>query len=73
MLFPCKDCPHRYPGCHDHCDSYGRAKEEHEKIKAMRNPDDSVRCYVNRNIERTMDSKAKRARANKGISWFRKR
>lgn len=23
----CKDCPNRYPACHDHCESYKKARE----------------------------------------------
>ena len=38
----CKDCPDRYPACHDRCDKYQEAKrkvqEEKEKLlTAMKN------------------------------------
>lgn len=27
---PCKDCPDRFPGCHDHCDKYKQWKDERD-------------------------------------------
>lgn len=31
--FKCKDCTERYPGCHDKCESYKKAREEQREIK----------------------------------------
>jgi len=31
----CKDCKDRYPACHDYCERYLDAREEHEKRKAV--------------------------------------
>ena len=33
LPFTCKDCPDRYPGCHDHCKKYKREKEIWDKQK----------------------------------------
>ena len=30
---PCKK-PKRYPGCHDHCPEYAKAKEKHDQAAA---------------------------------------
>lgn len=32
--FPCKDCPERHSGCHDHCERYQAAKRDSEARKA---------------------------------------
>lgn len=29
----CYDCPHREPGCHDHCEGYQYRKLKHEEEK----------------------------------------
>ena len=34
MISVCKDCPERYPACHDHCDRFKAWKKEQELIKA---------------------------------------
>lgn len=31
----CKDCPDRYPGCHDHCEKYIKASKEWQDYKNM--------------------------------------
>lgn len=30
---PCKDCPDRYFGCHDHCDRFAEYREKKDKQK----------------------------------------
>lgn len=42
----CKGCDKRYPGCHDHCESYLSAKAEYEKTKALSKADEELRTYV---------------------------
>jgi hypothetical protein len=37
MTAPCKGCPDRYPGCHDHCPRYAEYKAEREAIREQRN------------------------------------
>ena len=34
--FSCKNCEERHPGCHDHCESYRKQREEMDKKKAQR-------------------------------------
>lgn len=33
MTSPCKGCPDRYPGCHDHCDKYQEWKAKYQEGK----------------------------------------
>ena len=33
MQTTCKDCPDRYPGCHDHCPKYLEQKAKNEEYK----------------------------------------
>lgn len=35
-MIACKDCPDRYPGCHDKCEKYQAYAEEREKARAKR-------------------------------------
>lgn len=32
-ISPCKDCPDRYPGCHDSCEKYKCWKDELAAVK----------------------------------------
>lgn len=36
MIYSCKDCGDRFPGCHAHCPEYKTEKAEHDKEKAKR-------------------------------------
>lgn len=70
MLFPCKDCPRRYPGCHGKCDDYQTAKSEHDRI---RNAEYTRRCneaYSIDLIRSRRDRMAKRRKASGGIRRF---
>ena len=42
----CKGCDKRYPGCHDHCKSFLKAKAEYEKTKALSKKDEELRQYA---------------------------
>lgn len=33
MIYPCKDCPDRFPGCHGNCQKYKEAKIDHDVKK----------------------------------------
>lgn len=33
---PCKNCPGRYPGCHDKCPDYQEYNKQQEKIREQR-------------------------------------
>lgn len=41
----CKDCPNRYPGCHDHCGKYQSQKKQYEEMKAKQ----PQRCIISPN------------------------
>ena len=34
MVYSCKDCGNRHPGCHGKCDTYLAEKEKHDNQKA---------------------------------------
>lgn len=34
MKRTCKDCPRRFPGCHDRCPDYAAWKAEYDEAKA---------------------------------------
>lgn len=46
----CKDCvpPKRYPGCHDHCEIYKKAKELHEELKRIDREKSHFSVYAQR-------------------------
>ena len=54
----CYGCDKRYPGCHDHCDTYKEWKEKHDERKAQiqkaKNADSDIRHYK---IDRIMKTK----------------
>ena len=33
---PCKDCPDRYLGCHDHCDKFKEYDVERKRIRELK-------------------------------------
>ena len=33
---PCKDCPDRYLGCHDHCDKFKEFRRNQDEFKRLR-------------------------------------
>ena len=37
MIYSCKDCQQRYPGCHGKCETYKREKAAHEEERAALN------------------------------------
>ena len=52
----CKDCPDRYSGCHDVCDSYQKRKAEREErnaaIKEAKSIDSLWRSYAKDSLNR---------------------
>lgn len=42
-IFTCKDCPSRYPGCHDKCERYQAEKKSYEEAKELKRQQDAVR------------------------------
>lgn len=43
--YGCKGCNKRYPGCHDHCETYQSTKAENERIKDLHKADIEYRNY----------------------------
>ena len=53
--FSCRGCEKRYPGCHDHCDTYKAERAEYEKLKQR----DAVEKYLRDRASRVYDAHAK--------------
>lgn len=70
MKFPCKDCPKRYPGCHDKCDDYQTAKSEHDRIRDAEYARRCNEAYSIDLIRRRRDRMAKRRRDTCHVSKF---
>jgi hypothetical protein len=70
MKFTCKDCPNRYPGCHDKCEKYQREKAEWEAEKKAGEPDKQYALYKMLSIQEGM---AKDAKRKKSIRMCRRR
>lgn len=56
----CHHCTDRYPGCHDHCDTYKKKRAEWDEIKAKDRLERSIDGYLSGNIHRSRDANAKR-------------
>lgn len=42
----CKDCKERYPACHDHCEKYKEALQEHkDRLQTINEKKDKDRDY----------------------------
>ena len=61
MTVPCKDCPDRFPACHDHCPKYKAYKEEREAYKAAKR------------AERDIDNTIYESTVRKRVQWAMKR
>lgn len=72
LPFTCKDCPDRYPGCHDHCNKYKREKAIWDKQKAEEAMDRELSGYVAGSISGRSNTNAKRRRDNRGRKYFYK-
>lgn len=58
---PCKT-PKRYPGCHDHCPDYAKARAKHEQEKAVVNK----KKAIDQSIDAQKIAGVKRALRRKG-------
>lgn len=45
LLPPCKDCPDRYPGCHDHCEK--ESYLEWRRLRELKRQDEQARSSKN--------------------------
>ena len=62
MIFSCKGCQDRYPGCHSKCAKYIEEKAEYEKQKAALKSDKEALEYTIAGIRRNRDREARRRR-----------
>lgn len=70
LPFTCKDCPDRYPGCHDHCKKYKREKEIWDKQKIEDAKEKEIADYIcHINAER-YDTHVKNKKTNRGRKYF---
>lgn len=70
MKFTCKDCPNRYPACHDKCEKYQREKAEWEAEKKAGEGDKQYAIYKMLSIQ---DAKAKDAMKKKDFRRYKRR
>lgn len=61
-VFTCKDCPDRYPGCHDKCEKYQKEKAVWDKMKAKAEENRELEAYVCNSIKRKRDISAKKGK-----------
>ena len=61
MELKCQGCTTRYPGCHDHCESYQAWKAEHDAILEKTKLDTEIEAGRIREMVRISD-KLKRFR-----------
>ena len=56
MKVPCKNCPDRNPGCHDHCPTYLEFNEQQKKIRKKRYGVNDT-YYMDRDMRRSRVNK----------------
>ena len=59
MIGTCKDCPDRYPACHDTCPKYQESLKEHLEIRTRRRKENMGNAELTRMYA---EKKAKRMR-----------
>lgn len=55
----CKDCANRYPGCHGKCETYIKAKAEHDRLRAADMLEKDIWSYAAKTINAKRDADAK--------------
>ena len=65
MRFPCKDCPKRYPGCHDKCPEYQEAKSKNDAAREAEHARKQREAYT---IDTIRDRRARMAKKRRGRS-----
>ena len=58
--FTCKDCPNRYPGCHDKCEKYQKEKAEWDRLKTKEAENRELQAYICGSINKKKDMSAKK-------------
>lgn len=67
--FPCKNCPDRYPACHDKCEKYLTVKRARDEKKEAIRRDKFPNEYT---IKRVLDKKDIAAKRRKSVAGIRK-
>ena len=70
LPFTCKDCPDRYPGCHDDCNKYKREKAIWDKQKAEEAVEKGIYYYVGHSTSEKRDARAKQKKDVRGRKHF---
>ena len=58
-IFPCKDCPDRYPACSAKCERYKAARAKYDALKKARDDKHNSGLYTMESILRNRDKRAK--------------
>lgn len=58
-IFPCKDCPDRYPACSAKCERYKAARAEYDRCKKARDDKHNANIYTMESIIKRRDKRAK--------------
>lgn len=64
----CKDCKERYSGCHDHCESFLKAKAEYEELKGLIKKEEELRKHAVTKCFKRRDEICKRKKRCSGYS-----
>lgn len=67
--FPCKNCPDRYPACHDKCEKYQKVKVARDEKREAIWKDKQNDVYT---IARVLDKKDRAAKRRRDIAGIRK-
>lgn len=70
MKFPCKNCPKRYPGCHDKCEDYQKAKHENDSARKALQSKRNIEAYSIDLIRDRRDRFARHRRDGSGKRHF---
>lgn len=68
MIYCCKSCDKRFPGCHGHCETYKDEKSKEDSLKAVeRNRNDGIRIVAEMRAEGV--ERANKRKFNRGKPW----
>ena len=59
MVYSCKDCGDRFPGCHSNCERYKADKAKHEEMKAKMEFEKKIDAGLCKQRERAIRKGAK--------------
>lgn len=58
--YPCKNCPDRYPACHDHCEKYKEAKVLDQKRRNIDRGNKDAYVYTMERMAQNSDFNRKK-------------